>query len=744
VTAAPQQLERAGDAAPRPELDWERDWQGRPKVLPDPSWTLETAPPGWVVDGAMLAERSYTRVTTHAEALQDSSALTRWKGRRILLGASRRPDYVTAAAALTTEDRDRDALDDLAEKCLEAAGPNAADVGTALHGFTERIDRGEELGHVPPEHVPTLEAYRRVVSHLTFVEFECRTVCDRLETAGTPDRIGFCDVPDPDGVVDALRIIDTKTGRVDYSAGKFSTQLAIYAHSDLYHPGTGRRVSLEAAHGAPVSRWGLIVHAPAGSGTAELLWIDLEHGWTGALEAHKVRSWRSGASAGALLRPVFARPPRPATQDGTCRGRKQDGTPCGYRRKTKAEGLASQFCGRHPDQALDLERWLAENPGADPDAGEETLPDRTPSQPSFPPAVAQQQHVEAVQREALDAADRAAAAASAAGLPVAELRTEHVLPNGYVTADVGAVVVASDGTRWVKVRNTPGLEAHGWEREARVLEAGGMDLVRCSRSNLLVSQCACSVHRPDLPTRTLEERAAADDAGDEAAMHEDLPPAQELRSFPQDPLTVPADQQLDGDDSYPDHGPADDAAAAAGLPSRTAGTDPGPAALEGARVVSAVQAQKDAHAERPAQELNAAPGTWAVDPGTEQNGNRRPQSGLQTPEDAAEALAQFRLGIAQQLDAAMSETELELIYQRYATSWSPVLTEVAGRRSVQLQEERRREKPSAALVSALGHAPDTATLSRLFTQYGHTELWNREAAAAADNRWTQLAAQAQL
>jgi hypothetical protein len=94
----------------------------------------------------------YTRVTTFAEALQDSSALTRWKMRRAVLGMGRRPDYVTAAAALSVRDEDRQALDDLAEKALEAAGPNAADVGTALHAFTERIDRGEELGAVPEEY----------------------------------------------------------------------------------------------------------------------------------------------------------------------------------------------------------------------------------------------------------------------------------------------------------------------------------------------------------------------------------------------------------------------------------------------------------------------------------------------------------------------------------------------------------------------------------------------------------------
>jgi hypothetical protein len=404
-----QTLEKASEAAPRPELDWERDGNGRPRILPDPVWD-DTTRQKWQAgrawdDGTV----GYTRVTTFAEALQDSSALTRWKMRRAVLGMGRRPDYVTAAAALTTRDDDRAALDDLAEKALEAAGPNAADVGTALHGFTERIDRGEELGAVPAEYEGTLAAYGRAVEHLTFLEYECRTVCDELEVAGTPDRVALCDVPDPDGVVDELRIVDTKTGRVDYSAGKFSTQLAIYAHSHLYHPGTGARTSLEEKHGRPLStRWGIVVHVPAGAATAELLWIDLEHGWAGARHCRQVREWRQGASAGVLLSPVFARAPRPATGDGTCRGRKADGKPCGYRRKARAEGLGAQFCGRHGDQARDLARWLDENPGADPAAGVEELPQAVPLQPSFPPTVPREEQEAAAERTVATALDRAA------------------------------------------------------------------------------------------------------------------------------------------------------------------------------------------------------------------------------------------------------------------------------------------------------------------------------------------------
>jgi hypothetical protein len=630
-----QTLQPASVAAPRPELDWERDGNGRPRILPDPTWddvTRQKWQAGRAWDDGTVG---YTRVTTFAEALQDSSALTRWKMRRAVLGMGRRPDYVTAAAALSVRDEDRQALDDLAEKALEAAGPNAADVGTALHAFTERIDRGEELGPVPAEYQGTLDAYVTASRHLRFVDFECRTVCDDLEAAGTPDRVGFCDIPDPDGIVDELRIIDTKTGRVDYSAGKFSTQLAIYAHSAKYHPGTGARTSWEEAHGAPLSlRWGLVVHVPAGANTAELLWIDLQHGWTGAQHCALVRQWRTGAAG--LLLPVFARPPRPATQDGTCRGRKQDGTACGYRRKTRAEGTAAQFCGRHGDQARDLERWWAENPGADPDGGVEDAPSREPvmvEQPAIPP----------------QAQEEAAARSVAAQL-------------------------------------------------ARREQLAGEE--RCDTTGLLVTACACPAHRGGM---TPEEEAA-----------QDTGPACPWCSDTGCSVCQPDRDVL-----------------------QESSTDVAAAAFARAAVSVAAQVPERL------RELPPVPqgpvGTYALDPDTEQNGNRRPSSGLQTPEDAAAAGRDLLESIGDQVLAAQTETQLQTLYQRHAAVWTPWLTEAAGHRSRQLAEQQARERPEAALLAALDTAPDLSTLHRLFLAYGSGSLWTPEATAAAQARWEQLA-----
>lgn len=286
MTAAPVVFDR-------PAVDWERGRGGRPKIKPPTgaAWPADAS-------GRVSATREYTRVTTFAGALDDSHGLVDWKAAQALLGASRRPDYLMGVAACQSWDQDKATLRELVGKCADAApGDDAATIGTALHSFTERIDRGEPLGFLPEPYRPHIERYRQLVAPLTFTHHEVRTVCDQLEVAGTPDRFGFCSLPDPDGVVDKLRVVDTKSGKLDdYRVPKISAQLAIYAHSDLYDPATGARTPLENLD----RTWGLIVHLPAKASAAELeagagglYWVDLRHGWAGAEElAGRVREWR--------------------------------------------------------------------------------------------------------------------------------------------------------------------------------------------------------------------------------------------------------------------------------------------------------------------------------------------------------------------------------------------------------------------------------------------------------------------
>jgi len=297
MTAAPVTFDR-------PTVDWERDRYKRPKIKPPVGevWTDER--------GRVEATRPYTRTTTYAGALDDSQGLVDWKAAQALLGASRRPDYVLAAAACTSWDQDKATLRELVEKAAEAAGESASAIGTALHSFTERIDRGEPVGHVPGDYAAHLDRYRAITAPLTFTHHEVRTVCDPLQVAGTPDRFGYCSLPDPDGVTGKLRVVDTKSGKLDdYRVPKISAQLAIYAHSDLYDPATGARTQLPDLD----TTWGLIVHLPAKATAAELAagagglyWVDLRHGWAGAEElSGRVRAWRK-VRGGSLLVPAVA------------------------------------------------------------------------------------------------------------------------------------------------------------------------------------------------------------------------------------------------------------------------------------------------------------------------------------------------------------------------------------------------------------------------------------------------------
>lgn len=445
----------------RPDSDWTRDDDGRPMILPDPEWTPGQLQHWLERPGTKDGRRHYTRVTTFAEALLDGTMLGRWKMRRVALGMGRRPDYVVAAAALTAEDRDREALNDLAEKALEAAGPNAADIGTALHGFSERIDRGEPVGFVPEPYRADLDAYReKVQQHLTWKHREERMVCDALETAGTPDGIAYVDEPDPDGVADLLRIVDLKTGNVQTTAGKFSCQLGIYANSALYDPQTGKRTWPADLD----KRWGVVLHMPAGVGTAELRWLNLEHGWLGAQLAGPVRRWRT-VNYADLMRPLV--PVERVVADGMCRGVKRDGEPCGY--KAKNDGLCTRHQGQDPDAVIPVR---VQQVASELTTALENVPEPL-REPAAPTPDTEQGKADAI----LERDEQLAQPATVPALEGLDGGSGY-LENADSLTDVLEQVAPES------------LAA------ARAAE----QQMRCERSGLLVDQCACPVHRPDLAT----------------------------------------------------------------------------------------------------------------------------------------------------------------------------------------------------------------------------------------------------
>lgn len=241
----------------------ERDRYGRPMVIP----------PG---GGKKIA---YTRATTYVSCLEDLYNLQKWQQRMVVLGLTERPDLLLSAAAHRD---DKKQLNKIAEDAVEAAKAHAAaTVGTALHALTERVDAGHDIGQVPGEYQRDIDAYIAATANLTVIDSECFTVLDDLKIGGTPDRIVEFE--------GERYIADIKTGSIEWGMGKIAMQLAVYAHSQHYDRATGDRRPLPAVNGQRA----IIIHLPAGTGTCQLVWVDIAAGWEAVALATQVRAWRA-------------------------------------------------------------------------------------------------------------------------------------------------------------------------------------------------------------------------------------------------------------------------------------------------------------------------------------------------------------------------------------------------------------------------------------------------------------------
>ena len=239
----------------------ERDRYGRPLVVP-------------AKGGKPVA---YTRTTTIAGSLDDSTALVAWKLRMAATGLTLRNDLLLSASAMRDNKLE---MDKLVEDAMEAAGATKqATIGTALHALTEKLDRGFDVGPIPDEYAADITAYAEATKNFTNIHIEQFCVLDKFKIAGTPDRIVE--------YKGEKFISDLKTGSISYP-NKIAMQLAVYAHGLPYDPATATRGSW----GDINTEKGIIVHLPAGSGQCTLHFVDLVHGWKGIQLAMKVRKHR--------------------------------------------------------------------------------------------------------------------------------------------------------------------------------------------------------------------------------------------------------------------------------------------------------------------------------------------------------------------------------------------------------------------------------------------------------------------
>lgn len=230
------------------------------------------------------AKTSWTRATTMAATLADKFNLEKWSTRMAALGLVARADLYAKVASTPTDDKQT--LDRLLEQAKEAAAASAgANLGTALHTFTERVDRGE-LVSAPAPWDADLAAYTSTLTEygVTIVDgmVEQIVVVPEVTVAGTFDRLlaapGW---PLP-------RVGDLKTGGF-LPWGEIALQLALYAHATTIWD-----LATESHRPMPTVDQGtaVVMHLPAGKAECTLYEVNIEAGWEAVKLAQAVRQWR--------------------------------------------------------------------------------------------------------------------------------------------------------------------------------------------------------------------------------------------------------------------------------------------------------------------------------------------------------------------------------------------------------------------------------------------------------------------
>lgn len=238
-----------------------------------------------------------TRSSTVGKCLDNQEGLTLWKQRMVAAGAGLRPDILAKVQAHwpfpTGDDKAarkiKAEVDGYCEELKEAAAASAgANMGTALHqAFQVWATTGKMT-------LPPLDRdLKAIIACLERHELE-------VDPKKVEKTIVVLSLSEPiAGTFDALvgsgrarlpLIFDLKTGQnLDHSWGNYACQLAIYAHGEAIYDWDE-----EACSDMPEvnQRQGLVLHAPAGQGKAELHVVDLIKGWEGVQRALEVRQWQ--------------------------------------------------------------------------------------------------------------------------------------------------------------------------------------------------------------------------------------------------------------------------------------------------------------------------------------------------------------------------------------------------------------------------------------------------------------------
>lgn len=232
----------------------------------------------------------WTRVSTLAHTIADQMGLHNWKLRMLAKGIAIRPDLYVLAASTSIDQRDQ--MTSIVDQALDAADMRvSSNVGTALHSFTDLVDRGEDVA-IPAPWDADIKAYQDRLAHYGIELIpglqEVRVVSPHLKdgkaagTAGTFDRIvRWRGMP---------IVADLKTGSdpLRYGAGSISIQLGRYASAWAMWDGKHFHPMPEGLR----QDVALVIHLPAGKGECEVYALDLKPGHRAVDLAMQVRAWR--------------------------------------------------------------------------------------------------------------------------------------------------------------------------------------------------------------------------------------------------------------------------------------------------------------------------------------------------------------------------------------------------------------------------------------------------------------------
>lgn len=184
---------------------------------------------GYKLDGVRMPG-----VTTLIKEGMPSPSLVGWGIRTVSRYAAEHLDELWAMRGMGEE-----AIFEALRQSPYTQRNDAGTRGTKLHGFAERLMRGELIpdSELSPEIRPYAESLAMYLDEWAPVPVlqECAVASRRWRYAGTLD-----DVSDfPDGV---RRVVDYKTGKGVYP--EVALQLAAYKHAEVYREGLGEELRL--------------------------------------------------------------------------------------------------------------------------------------------------------------------------------------------------------------------------------------------------------------------------------------------------------------------------------------------------------------------------------------------------------------------------------------------------------------------------------------------------------------------